>query len=48
MKHAITIERSITGWLILSALVRGYLVVRKYQGYTVREAKELFHLDVRA
>jgi len=40
-----TIERK-SGWLILSTIHAGYLVTRKYQGYTVKEAKQLFTTEL--
>ena len=41
-----TLERK-NGWLILSTVHHGYLVTRKYQGYTVQEAKSLFKTELR-
>lgn len=38
----ISFERPPSGWLVLSALVNGYLVTRKYGGYSKREAARLF------
>ena len=43
----IEIERSLTGWLILSTLHNGYLVTRKYQGYTTKEARQLFTAELK-
>lgn len=37
-----TIEKTLTGWLVISDVVKGHLVTEKYQGYTRREAKRLF------
>lgn len=45
--HAdITIERAPSGWIIASAMVDGYLVRREYSGYTIREARRMFHRSV--
>ena len=43
----ISIERTLTGFLVLSTVHRGYLVTRKYQGYTVRDAKTLFQAELK-
>lgn len=36
------------GWLVISALVKGHLVTRKYAGYTKRAAAGLFLEEVNA
>jgi len=42
--HAdITIERSPSGLIIASAMVDGYLVRKRYSGYTTREARQMFY-----
>ena len=43
----ISIERTLTGFLVLSTVYQGYLVTRKYQGYTVREAKAMFRAELK-
>ena len=43
----ITVEK-INGYLVLSAIVGGYLVRRKYMYYTVKEARAEFRADVKA
>ena len=44
---SITVERR-NGWMILSSIVHGYLVTRKYMGYSIREAKELYRAELRS
>lgn len=42
-----TIERTITGWLVIEERqADGTLFKRKYQGYTLKEAKAEFKLDL--
>ena len=41
-----TAERNQAGAWIVSALVRGYLVTRRYYGYTRREAIRAFRAEV--
>lgn len=43
----ISIERTLTGFLVLSTIHNGYLVTRKYQGYTAREAKAAFKAELK-
>jgi hypothetical protein len=42
----ITVEKTINGILVLSAMVNGYLVRRKYIGYTRKEARAMFRDEV--
>lgn len=44
---SISIEKTITGWLVLSTIHNGYLVTRKYQGYTRREAIAMFKAELK-
>jgi len=44
----ITVERAGNGYLVLSAMVNGYMVRRKYLYYTVKEARAEFLADVQA
>ena len=37
-----TVEKTLTGWLVISGVVKGRMVTEKYQDYTRREAKRLF------
>jgi hypothetical protein len=43
----ITVERTVNGILVLSAMIGGYLVRRKYIGYTVKEARREFRAECR-
>lgn len=45
-KTDLTIEKGYDGKLIVSCLVEGYLVVRRFMGYTRREAIKLFLTEV--
>jgi hypothetical protein len=46
IKHSdITVERHRTDGFTLSAFVGGYLVHRRYVGYTVKEAKQMFRAE---
>lgn len=38
----ITIEYTLTGYLVLSAVINGLLFSQKFQGFTVNEAKQIF------
>ena len=40
------VERTIAGMIVISELVGGHLVTRKYMGYSLREAKRLFREEV--
>jgi hypothetical protein len=42
----ITVEKTINGILVLSAMVNGHLVRRKYIGYTRKEAWSMFRDEV--
>jgi hypothetical protein len=42
----ITITRNHEGAYVLSAMVRGYLVTKRYYGYTKREAIKAFKGEV--
>ena len=42
MKPTLNIEQSLCGWLVLSAMHEGERVTRKYCGYSLRKAKEMF------
>lgn len=43
MKIQITVTRQFpSGALVLSAVINGYLVSRRYLGYSIRAAKSLF------
>jgi hypothetical protein len=44
----ITVEKTVNGYLVLSARVNGYLVRRKYLYYTRSEARAEFLADVQA
>lgn len=44
---SITAEKKLTGWMVLSTVHKGYLVTRKYQGYTIKEAKEMFKEELK-
>ena len=43
-----TIERNYEGAYIVSDIVNGYRVARKYYGYSKREALAMFKAEVRA
>lgn len=43
----ISIERKHDGSLVLSAIVDGYLVQRRYYGYGKQEARRMFKEDVK-
>jgi len=38
----LTFDAQPTGWLVISALVNGYFMTRKYGGYTKKQAARLF------
>jgi len=42
----ITVEKLRNGGHLLSAIVDGYLVTRRYYGYTVNHAVALFHEEL--
>jgi hypothetical protein len=39
------IEKSLSGYWIISNIIDGYLVTRKYSGYTKKQAIKLFKLE---
>lgn len=42
----ISVENTRCGFLLLTAIVDGYLVSRRYMDYTRKEAKRLFYCEV--
>jgi len=34
--------KKINGWIIIRDVIEGYLVTRKYMGYSVKESKKMF------
>ena len=38
----LTVEMPPTGWIVISAVIDGYIETRKYGGYSKREACRLF------
>lgn len=44
----LSFDRPVTGWLVISALVKGYYRTRKYAGYGKRAAARLFLDEVNA
>lgn len=42
-----TVERNHDGAWIVSDIIAGYLVTRRYYGYTKREAKQAFIADTK-
>lgn len=47
MKPQINIEQSLSGWLVLSAVIDNQRVTRKYCGYTIKEAKRKFKQEIK-
>lgn len=41
-KITISHEYTLTGYLVLSALINGQLFTQKFQGFSLKEAKQIF------
>ena len=42
----ISIEKTVNGILVLSCVINGYLVRRKFIGYTRKEARRIFLSEI--
>ena len=41
------LDKNINGYIIISDIIDGYWVTRKYMGYTKKEAKRLFKKEMK-
>ena len=42
-----TLDKNINGYIVISDIIDGYWVTRRYMGYTKKEAKRLFKKEMK-